>query len=61
VSLKRLLTVFRKNERITVVTEYGEELFRGPIWWLNDNKYLLSCLVVDIYRNNYMLTIVITQ
>ncbi len=59
-NLQRLLKIFRRNELIIVLNEYDDVLFRGPIWWL-DSKYILSSLVVDVYRNNYLLTIVVAQ
>lgn len=59
-NLQRLLKIFRRNELIIVLNEYDDVLFRGPIWWL-DSKYILSCLVVDVYRQNFLLTIVVAD
>lgn len=59
-TLQRFLQIFPRNYRISVVGENGNKLFTGAIWWL-DSKYLLSCLVVDVYIKNYLLYVVIVD
>lgn len=59
-TLERFLSIFERNTRIIVEDEYGNELHRGSIWWI-DSKYLLSSLVVDVYRQNYYIVVVIVN
>lgn len=57
-SLERLLSILRRNTYINVLNEGGDQLYKGPVWYLN-SKYLLSCLVLDVYKDNFCIVIVI--
>lgn len=59
-TVKRLLQVFPRNYRICITTEYGINLYKGRIWLL-DNQYVLSSLVVDLYRQNFYLIVVVAD
>lgn len=58
-TLERFLSIFPRNTRVICEDEEGNELYRGPIWWI-DSKYLLSSLVVDVYRHyNYIVVVIV--
>ncbi len=60
-TVKRLLAVLPRNKRISIFTEYKQELiFEGFVWAL-DSKYILSLLVVDVWPTPFDVYITVVE
>lgn len=49
--LKQLISILPRHWLINVIDEYNRELFTGQIYML-DSKYLLSSPVLDSFKKN---------
>lgn len=54
----RLLGILPRNMGIRIYNENKQLLFEGRVWML-DSKYLLSCLVVDVFPETFYAAIVV--